>query len=117
MLASLFSKPIALVALAAFLVTSHSARADEGASAVKGTVTLNGEPLKKGKTFFWIDEDQFVGARIRNGEFIIEKVPVGDRRITVEGEGVPAKYSDHLKTPLKVAVTKDGETLNLDLKD
>jgi hypothetical protein len=108
---------MALLALAAFLVTSHPARADEETSAVKGTVTLNGEPLKKGKIFFYIDEDQFVGAKIKNGEFSVEKVPIGDRHITVEGEGVPTKYSDYQKTPLRVAVTKDGQTLNLDLKD
>jgi hypothetical protein len=56
------------------------------------------------------------GAKIKNGEYSVERVPVGTWRITVEGEGKLAKYSDEEKTPLKVEVKKDSNNINLELK-
>jgi hypothetical protein len=105
-----------LIALAAVLLASHPARADEGTSAVKGVVTLKGQPLAKGRIFFHLDQDQFVGAKIKDGEYAVAKVPVGTWRITVEGKGIPATYSDEEKTPLKVEVQKDNNNINLELK-
>jgi hypothetical protein len=34
----------------------------------------------------------------------------------VEGEGIPAKYSDEAKTPLLVEVQKDGHTIDVKLE-
>jgi hypothetical protein len=86
------------------------------AGAIKGTVILKGEPLEKGRIFFHIGNDQFVGAKIKNGEFSVDKVPVGDWKVTVEGDGVPAVYTFDVQTPLKVAVTKDSQTFQFSLK-
>jgi hypothetical protein len=105
-----------LIALAAILLSSHPAMADEGTSVVTGKITLKGEPLAKGRIFFHLDNDQFVGAKIKNGEYSVERVPVGTWRITVEGGGKLAKYSDDEKTPLKVEVKKDSNNINLELK-
>jgi hypothetical protein len=70
-----------LIALAAVYLASPPARADEATSAV----TLYGKPLAQGRILFHLDQDQFVGAKIKKGNYAIAMVPVGTRRITVEG--------------------------------
>jgi hypothetical protein len=111
-----FSMTLALVALAAVLLANHPAVADEGSSTVKGTVTLEGRPLASGRIFFHLKNDQFVGARIKNGKYSVEKVPAGTWRITVEGEGVPAKYSSEEKTILNVEVVANAVPGAYDIK-
>jgi hypothetical protein len=107
---------MALITVAAVHLASHRVMADEESGAVKGKVTLNGEALEKGRIFFHIGNDQFVGAKIKNGEFSVDKVPVGDWKVTVEGDGIPAVYTVDVQTPLKVAVTKDSQTFEFSLK-
>jgi hypothetical protein len=80
---------------------------------VKGNITVNGKPLAAGKITFHLDNGQFVGAKFKNGSYTVDRVPVGTHRITVEGEGVPAKYSSEDTTGL-MAEVKEGAA-NLDL--
>jgi hypothetical protein len=111
-----FSKALALVALAAVLLANHPAAADEGSCTVKGIVTLEGKPLASGRIFFHLKNDQFVGAKIKNGEYSVEKVPAGTWRITVDGEGVPAKYSSDEKAIVKVEVVANAVPGAYDIK-
>lgn len=106
---------MALVTLAMVLLGNHSAAADEGASTVKGKVTLKGKPVAKGRIFFHLKNAQFVGAKIKDGEYSVERVPVGKWLVTVEGEGVPAKYSSDEKPVLVVEVTKGNNEVSLNL--
>jgi hypothetical protein len=96
------------------LLTAASTRAEDGA--VKGTVTVNGKPLAAGRVFFHLDNDQFVGAKVKNGEFAVDRVPAGDCRVTIEGGGVPAVYAAEDKTPLKTAIQAGANNLDLQLR-
>jgi hypothetical protein len=40
----------------------------EDAATVKGTVTVRGKPLATGRIFFYLGNDQFVGAKIKDGK-------------------------------------------------
>jgi hypothetical protein len=110
------SIPVVLIALAVVSFAGRLARADEESSPVKGKITLQGKPIAKGRIFIHLEKDQFVGAKIKDGEFAMDKVPVGEWIITVEGEGIPARYSDEEKTPLKVRVTAGGNKVSLELE-
>src|SRR5258708_4848366 len=61
---------------------------------VEGRVTLKGQPVAAGKIMFHLDKGQFVGSNIKGGDYQIDRVPIGIRRITIEGKGVPAKYAE-----------------------
>jgi hypothetical protein len=97
-----------LVALAALLLASHPATADEASATVKGVVTLEGKPLATGRIFFHLKNDQFVGAKIKNGRYSVVRVPVGAWAITVDGEGAPAKYRSDERAPIKVGVVAEA---------
>jgi hypothetical protein len=88
-----FHKAAALrrASLAAVLLLTQAAGADEGTGMVHGKVKWNGAPLAHGKILFHFDDDQFVGAKIKDGNYSVKSVPTGTLRITVEGEGVSAK--------------------------
>src|SRR5262249_26158550 len=111
-----FSMALALISLAVALIANHPAGADEGSSTVKGTVTLDGKPLGSGRIFFHLKNDQFVGAKIKDGRYSVERVPAGTWRITVEGDGVPAKYSSDEKSPLQVEVVANAVPGAYDIK-
>ena len=111
-----FSMALALVSLAVALLANHPAAAGEGSSTVEGKVTLEGKPLRSGRIFFHLKNDQFVGAKIKNGEYSVERVPAGKWRITVEGEGVPAKYSSAEKAIVVVEVVANAIPGSYDIK-
>jgi hypothetical protein len=111
-----FSMALALVSLAVALLANHPAAAGEGSSTVKGKVTLEGKPLRSGRIFFHLKNDQFVGAKIKNGEYSVERVPAGKWRITVEGAGVPAIYSSDEKSTLQVEVVANAVPCAYDIK-
>jgi hypothetical protein len=100
MLVTRFSIALAAVSLA-LLLSSPPAAADDAATIVKGTVVLKGVPLGKGTIFFHIDSDSFIGTKIKDGRFELSYIPVGSWQITVEGEGVPAKYRTANTTPMR----------------
>ncbi len=106
-----------LIALAAVLLVCPPAMADEEAAAVKGTVTYNGKALEVGRIFFHVGNDQFVGCKIKDGQYSVDRLPVGDWVITVETKGIPRRYEGEKTTPLKVAVKKGSQTLDIDLTD
>jgi hypothetical protein len=105
-----------LVSLALVLLASHPAAADEPSSTVKGKVTLEGKPLESGRIFFHLKNDQFVGAKIKKGEYSLQKVPRGTWRITIEGQGVPPKYSSPGQSPLQVEVVANAVPGAYDIK-
>jgi hypothetical protein len=83
---------------------------------VSGVVTVSGKPLADGKVVFHLANGQFVGSKVKDGKYAIDRVPAGTRKVTVEGKGVPAKYTDDETSPLTVEV-KDGDgTYDIDLK-
>jgi hypothetical protein len=61
---------------------------------VTGTITVAGEPLNDGRISFYSSHGQLRGARVLNGQFHIERIPVGIYQVTIEGENVPALYAN-----------------------
>jgi hypothetical protein len=113
----LSSLPFALAALAVLLLASAAATADEGSSSVKGQVTYKGVALAKGRILFHFDNDQMIGAKIKDGQYSIKKIPPGEYQITVESEGIPMKYSRDDTTPLKFVVKKGSQNHDVAFDD
>jgi len=113
----MFSAKSILIAMAVvcglLFFSAPPARAADGK--VQGMVTINGKPLAAGKIFFHLENGQFVGAKVTNGRYTVDRVPVGKRKVTVEGAGVPAKFKDEDNTPLVVTVRKGSGTHDIGL--
>ena len=95
-----------LAACSILLISNSFASAADGK--VSGKITLNGEPLGAGRVFFHLKDGQFMGAKVNaDGSYAVSRVPEGDRKITIEGKGVPAKYASEKTSGLTVEV-KEG---------
>jgi hypothetical protein len=81
-----------LLALGGILIAAGTAGAQEDVATVEGKVTYDDSPVLEGRIFFHFGDGEFVGAKIKDGNFKVTRVPTGDRRVTVEGKDVPAKY-------------------------
>src|SRR5689334_23333670 len=98
-------RPSALLLVSVIrLCAGARAAADDGTATVRGTVTVDGKPLDSGRIFFFIGDDQFVGAKVKDGQYMVDRVPVGRHTVTVEGKGVSDRYSSQDRSALTVAV-------------
>jgi hypothetical protein len=95
------------------LSTSPSLAAD---GKVTGKVSLNGKPLASGRIIFHLGNGQFVGSKVANGDYAIDRVPVGTRKVTVEGDGVPVSYSFEDKSSIVVEVKEGTAMFDFDLR-
>jgi hypothetical protein len=77
-----------------------------------------GQPLQGGgRIFFHLKEGQFVGGSIKaDGTFKVDRVPVGKHKVTLEGKGVPAKFSSEENPSLEVEVTKGSNEIQIKLE-
>ncbi len=81
---------------------------------VAGTIVVAGTPLATGRVYFHSANGQFVGAQVTNGQYSLKNIPIGVYDITVEGKGVPPKYSG--KSSGLIVEVKDGANhIDLDL--
>ena len=104
--------------LSLVILPCHMPRAfagDETAS-VSGTITLDGAPLASGRIIFHQDNDQFVGAKIKDGKYNLDRVPVGSHRVSVESKGLPARYSSEEQTALRIEIAKGKNVADFDLR-
>ena len=108
---------ISFLAFAILFVAGHAARADDKVGSVEGKVTLKGQPLADGKIIFHLDNGQFVGCKIRNGDYKIDQVPCGTRKVSVEGRGIPAKYASDDSSALSVEITGGRQSFDVVLND
>jgi len=102
-----------LAALAIAVVAPSGARAE--VVAVQGKVTLNDEPLARGKVVFHLDNGKPFEIPIKDGAYSSDRVPIGQMPITVEGKGVPAKYTSAKTTPLRAVIKKPRNQINIAL--
>ena len=109
----ILSRSISLLVVVALLAATP-VRADDGK--VTGSVNVSGKPLAAGKIIFHLADGQFVGAKVKDGSYTIDRVPVGARKITVEGKGVPAKYASEDTSALTLEVKKGNAMFDLDLR-
>lgn len=105
---------IFIVALIALFYSDAHVLADDSTAPVRGKITVDGKPIDVGKVFFFIDENQFVGAKVKDGEFKVDRVPVGAHVVAIEFMDVPSKYFD--KSQLRVEVKMGTNVVNFDLK-
>jgi len=103
----------AVVATCGFLMASvPAALAADGK--VEGRITLQGKPVT-GKVAFHLD-DQFVGSKVNDaGNYKVNRVMVGTYKVTIEGKGIPAKFTSENVTPLTVEVKEGGNAFDFDL--
>ena len=102
----------AAVVLVAMAAVPSAPAADAGDGQVSGLVTVDGAPLAAGRVIFHLDGGQFVGSAVKDGKYAVDRVPAGARRVTIEGAGVPPKYTGTDTTPLTADVKAGKATLN-----
>jgi hypothetical protein len=111
---------LALMSVCTLLVgaTAISA-ADEELGTVEGTVTFRGKPLTDATIKFHLKDDQFVGAKIKDGKYRVDRVPAGKVKVTIESKTLPlpAKFADEEKSLLIIEVKKGKNDANVDLSD
>ena len=108
--------PATALVLALVSSAGRLAAADEPISAVDGTISLDGKPLSGGRIVFYLEDDQFVGAKIKGGTYRVSRVPEGTWRVGVEAEGIPARYASAEKTLLTVQIRGGKNTVDFNLK-
>jgi hypothetical protein len=101
------------IAFCLLVPSSHALAAD---GKVAGNITLNGKPLAEGKITFHMTNGQFVGSTIKDGKYLIDRVPVESFKVTVEGEGVPVAFTSAKTTSLTVEVTAGPTNLDFNIK-
>ena len=77
---------------------------------------VGGELLSSGKVTFYLDNGQFVGSKIKDGEYTVDRVPFGTRRVTIEGKSVPVKYTSDDRSGLTLKVTEGEQTFDIDIR-
>jgi hypothetical protein len=60
-------------------------------------------------------DDPFVGAKVKDGKYTVNRVPVGRYKVTFEGEGVPSKYASEDTSGLRVEVREGANTFDFRL--
>ena len=113
------SVAVAAVCLIGLLSVSTASPAAPAATdgEVTGSITLQEKPLADGRIFFHLAHGQFVGCKVKAGKYRIERVPVGTRIVTIEGDGVPLKYKFEDKSALVTEIRSGANAINLDLQD
>jgi hypothetical protein len=108
-----FTAVVCLAVLAAHCLSPLALSAEELVP-IKGMITLDGKPIPSGRVFFFVG-DQFVGCKIKDGRFTVDRVAIGMYAVTIESKGVPARYSSEDTTGLRVQVRTGANVFNFDL--
>jgi hypothetical protein len=106
---------LVLFAACAVLVSGGAvSAADEELASVGGKVIYNGKPLDDAVITFHLKDDQFVGAKIKDGKFRVDRVPIGAVKVTIDSKKValPAKFADPETSGLSVEVKKGKNPVN-----
>jgi hypothetical protein len=102
-----------------FVALACAARAaDPETGTVEGKVTLNGKPLAKGKVIFHLKDGNAITADLKDdGSYMAKDVPTGTLPVSIQGEGVPKKFTDRKTTPLTVEVKPGKSTADFELQN
>jgi len=82
---------------------------------VAGHISVSGSPLPLGRVLFHSADGPIVGAQVTAGKYSLPKLPIGKFSVTVDGNGVPAKYADQ-NGGLVVEVNDGANTIDFDLR-
>jgi hypothetical protein len=94
--------------------------ADDKLATVEGKVTYKGQPLADGTITFYLKDDQFVGAKIKeDGTYRIDRVPAGKVKVVVQSRKVPIpeKYAHEETTPLEIEIKKGKAAIDIEVSD
>ena len=110
----MFTKRVFGVCCLLISIAGTAAAAD---NQVSGNVILNGTRIGSGKITLYLKSGEFVGTVINDGRYSFTKVRVspGSFNVTIEGDGVPAKYGHEKATPLRVEVKAGENTFDFEL--
>lgn len=106
-----------LVATTAIAGGGQLSAAEGDLATVGGKAFFNGQPLTDATVTFHLEEGQFVGGRIKNGFFLVKRVPVGTWKVTIESKTVelPAKFASPETSGMSAEITKGRVALNFAL--
>ncbi len=108
-----------LVPLVALILISIAASQDTESpqlTQLTGNIRVDGKPLKKGRILFYSQEGQIVGCIVRDGKYKIEKPPIGEQVVTVDGQNIANRYADSESSDLTFKIEKEvRNSLELDL--
>ncbi len=96
---------LAALLLAAMTGCSQQSPAPRTAS-VAGTVSANGKPVNDAKITFHFESGDFWGAKVAEGRFSTQGLPVGQAKVCVESESteVPAHWTTPEDSPLTIFI-------------
>ena len=105
---------VAVCAFSVAVLLAAPALAAEGKTS--GRITLDGKPLAAGKITLHRADGQFVGAKIKDGLYSLDRVPAGDYSVAIEGPGVPKKYGSEETSALTYTARDEGGTFDIVLR-
>jgi len=108
---------LSMFAITFLFLGGNAAVADDKIGAVQGKVNFKGKPIDEGKITFHLDNGQFVGCKIKNGDYKIDQVLCGARKVSVEAKGIPARYCSEETTPLSVEIAGGRQNMDFDLNE
>ena len=110
-------RALCLTLFAVGLAAGPAAAADPELGTVEGTVTFNGKPVPDGTITFHLPDGQFVGAKIKDGKYRVDRVPAGTAKVTVQSKKfpIPAKFTDEERALLAVEVKAGKGTADFNL--
>ena len=108
---------VCLVLFAACLVfvsAGSVSAADEELATVGGKVIYNGKPLTDAAITFHLKDGQFVGSKIKDGKFLVDRVPHGTWEVTIDSKkvGLPAKFASPETSGMKIEVKRRKVPVN-----
>jgi hypothetical protein len=83
---------------------------------VAGTITIDGNPLPAGRIILFSGGDPFVGSKVKDGRFELDRVAVGEYRVAIEFAGVPAEFWSEETSTLVVALRPQTNHIDFQLK-
>ena len=110
-------RPLAFILFAACaMILNHgsASAADNEVATLGGKVVYNGQPLTDATITFHLKDDQFVGGKIKDGRFLVERVPFGTVKVTIDSKKVtlPAKFVSPETSELSVEIKQTKVAVN-----
>jgi hypothetical protein len=77
-------------------------------------VVYNGQPLTDAVITFHLEDGQFVGGRIKGGQFRVDRVPARMVKVTIDSKTVrlPAQFASPETSGLSVDIKKGKVAVN-----
>lgn len=110
---------LTLVIVGAVAWSDRPAAADDKLAMVEGAITYKGVAVPNGTIIFHLPDDQFVGAKIKDGKYRVDRVPAGTAKVTITSGKVrlPAKFAGPETSGLTIEVKAGKATFDIRLSD